>query len=181
MSEEAEGEPEDNVSNNGSLEIGSSDGGRDLYDHTDEEIELESLKSDGDDEFVEHGGEKEDESGRDLFGATMSECRHVNVTNEPVVGRDVPSTPIVRHSGSVPPITVKLAITKAQKFSQNIEPQVEEGVENREPYSERGDRELENALKEVQPVALLHGDERVFNDREAPLLHHEDNSANEEE
>lgn len=72
LSEEAEREPEDEIANDGGFEVSAGDGGRDLNDHANEEVELESFQSDRDDELVEYGGEEENERGGDGFRETVS-------------------------------------------------------------------------------------------------------------
>ena len=53
------------------------------------------------------------------------------------------------HSGAVPPVLVEEAIVKAEQLGEDVEVQVEEGVEAQDPHEQIRHGQLQNTLRQV--------------------------------
>ena len=57
----------------------------------------------------------------------------VDVSNEPVVNRDVPQAPVLAQISAVPPLFVELAVGEVGQLSGNVEEKLESRKEQHDP------------------------------------------------
>ena len=81
------------------------------------------------------------------FRSSLSSQREVHMSQEEMMGWQVPGSPVLSHSIGVPPILVEEPVSKASDLSHEIHPDVETHVEEHEPGECIGDRESQELFR----------------------------------
>ena len=134
---------------------------------------------------MEEGGHTKHEHGGQGLGHAVPDGRVVHVAQHPFVHGHIPQPPIVPNCGCIPPVLhmmqcvyiryvsimasfidahlVKLAVAETREFGKDVEPDMEERVEDEDPAVQGGDGQLEQPLKDACPIELVEWHQAVGN------------------
>jgi hypothetical protein len=84
------------------------------------------------------------------------------MTKHPVMNRKIPKSPILINGSSIPPITIKFTITKSGELPKKIEPEMEEGIEAKEPDISIGKGDVNELLEDTKIIFFMNRFHEIF-------------------
>lgn len=72
--------------------------------------------------------------------------------NKPKVNWQIPSFPILLNATTIPPISIKVTISKVQNLSNDIKPKMEESIEASNPKHSIWNRDSQVSVEYLIPI-----------------------------